>query len=196
MPKKIAKIPEVTEDLMEEPEPQPEQEPPQSAKPVKINKKTGKPLLTDEERRQIRIENLQRAKKAKEERDAITTTLKQSKKELTQLELERQKQELELVKKRIDEISTKPLPKKLTKKIVVEETDDDEEEEEVVVKPKRAPRKPQAPRQPQPPTQSHYQEPSYTHLVKQSAAEQIRQRLENERIKMALLSIMPSYKFN
>jgi hypothetical protein len=186
MPKKIAKIPEVPENLIDE-QPQNLEDPePVQSLPVKLNKKTGKPLLTDEERRQIRIENLQRAKKAKQERDAITTTLKQSKKELTHLELERQKQELDLVKKKIDEISSKPMPRKLTRKQAVQEQDDEEDdEEEVVAKPKQT----RARRQPT-------QEVPYSHLVKQTAADQIRQRLENERIKMAMLSIMPSYKFN
>jgi hypothetical protein len=184
MPKKIAKIPEVADDLIDETIEEPE---PVQSLPVKLNKKTGKPLLSDEEKRQIRIENLQRAKKAKEERDAITTSLKQSKKELTHLELERQKEELELVKKKIDEISSKPMPKKLTRKQAVQEQyEDEDEEEEVIVKPKRAPRARQA---------AQHQEPSYSNLVKQTAADQIRQRLENERIKMAMLSIMPSYKF-
>lgn len=182
MPKKIAKIPEVADALIIDEEPEPVQ-----TLPVKLNKKTGKPLLSDEEKRQIRIENLQRAKKAKEERDAITTSLKQSKKELTHLELERQKEELELVKKKIDEISSKPMPKKLTRKQAVQEQyEDEDEEEEVIVKPKRAQRPRQA---------VQHQEPSYSNLVKQTAADQIRQRLENERIKMAMLSIMPSYKF-
>ncbi len=181
MPKKIAKIPEVAEHLTDEQQTLEEPEPVQSL-PVKLNKKTGKPLLSDEEKRAIRIENLQRAKKAKEERDAITTTLKQSKKELTHLELERQKQELDLVKKKIDEISSKPMPKKLTRKQVVQEQDDDEDDEEEIVQ-TRARRQPT-------------QEVGYSHLVKQTAADQIRQRLENERIKMAMLSIMPSYKFN
>jgi hypothetical protein len=188
MPKKIAKIPEVAEHLTDEQQTLEEPEPVQSL-PVKLNKKTGKPLLSDEEKRAIRIENLQRAKKAKEERDAITTTLRRSKKELTHLELERQKQELDLVKKKIDEISSKPMPKKLTRKQVVQEQDDEEddedEEEEVIAKPKQT----RARRQPT-------QEVGYSHLVKQTAADQIRQRLENERIKMAMLSIMPSYKFN
>jgi hypothetical protein len=70
MPKKFAKIPEIAEDLIDQTIEEPE---PVQSLPVKLNKKTGKPLLTDEEKRQIRIENLQRAKKAKEERDAITT---------------------------------------------------------------------------------------------------------------------------
>jgi hypothetical protein len=185
MPKKIAKIPEIADDLIDETIEEPE---PVQSLPVKLNKKTGKPLLSDEEKRQIRIENLQRAKKAKEERDAITTSLKQSKKELTHLELERQKEELELVKKKIDEISSKPMPKKLTRKqqAVQEQYEDEDEEEEVIVKPKRTPRARQ---------QTVQQEPSYSNLVKQTAADQIRQRLENERIKMAMLSIMPSYKF-
>jgi hypothetical protein len=92
-----------------------------------------------------------------------------------------------LVKKKIDEISSKPMPKKLTRKQAVQEQyEDEDEEEEVIVKPKRAPRTRQA---------VQHQEPSYSNLVKQTAADQIRQRLENEHIKMAMLSIMPSYKF-
>lgn len=180
MPRKIAKIPEVQDDPVDDIEEAPEE--------VKINKKTGKPYLTDAEKRQIRIDNLEKAKIAKLERDAITTSLKQSKKELTQLELAKQKEELEIVKKRIDEINKpKPDRKKPVKKMIVEEQyDDEEEDEEVVVQPKKASR----------PRKAVGQETSYSHLVKQSAAEQIRQRLENERIKMAMLSIMPSYKFN
>jgi len=181
MPHRVAKVAEVdndTEDdnIVEEQAP-------------RISSKSGKPLLSDEQRRQIRLQNLEKAKKAKQEKNDITKTLKQSKKELTQLELQKQKEELEAVKQKIEVMNTKPKPKPKKKILIQQEEEDEEEDEEetVGIQPKRT-------RVKKPIVQE--QDVDYSSLVKQSAAEQIRKQLENERIKMAMLSIMPSYRFN
>ena len=175
MPKNTANIPEVQED---------EEDQEQMKTEVKVNKKTGKPLLSDEEKKKIRLANLEKAIQAKREKGAVTTLLVKSKKELSDLQVQRTREELAVVNKQIEKMKNgqqvaKTKPKK--KKIIVEDTDEEtDEEEEVVVKPKKKVAKPDV---------------DYGHLLKQSAAEQIRKNLENEHIKMAMLSIMPGYRF-
>jgi len=195
MPRKVANIPKVADDA-EEYDITEEEEIHEGSKEqvvVKVSKRTGKPLLSEEERRQIRLENLEKAKRAKQEKNNITKTLKQSKKELTQLELQKQKEELEAIKQKIETMNTQkqqPKPKPKKKIIVQEEDEEEEEEEQVIVQPKRT--RAQPVRRPVQQTQ----DVDYSNLVRQSAAEQIRKQLENERIKMAMLSIMPNYRFN
>lgn len=194
MPRKVAKVQEVYNDAEEEDVTDVEEVSNIHKEPsVKLNKRTGKPLLSDEERKQIRLENLAKAKEAKQKKNDITKTLKQSKKELTSLELQKQKEELEAIKQRIETINTqKPKQKpKPNKKINIGEDDDEDEyDEEIVERPHKT--------RTQPVRKSVNQngKVDYGHLVKESATEQMRKQLENERIKMAMLSIMPTYRFN
>ena len=157
--------------------------------PVKLSKKTGKPLLSDEEKRAIRVKNMQKAILAKQAKNDITKTLKEKKKELSNVELDRQKRELEDIKEQIElkkqELANSkskkaPVKRPKARPVEVEEYDDEdsEPEEQVIVRHK----KPIA-------------QANYSKLVKQSAIEQLQKNLENERIKMSLLSIAPNYRF-
>jgi hypothetical protein len=168
----------------------------------KINKKTGKPYLSDEEKLKIRRENMQKAIEAKQQKNNITKSLKEKKKELTKVELEQKKKELEELEQRLEEKKqeearllssrrTKPKaqpikPIKPKKVVEVEDDSDDEddpEEEKIIVKRKKNKSLPVV------------NEEDYTQLIKQSAVEQLQKRLENERIRMSLLSIAPNYRF-
>jgi hypothetical protein len=165
----------------------------------KINKKTGKPYLSDEEKLKIRRENMRKAIEAKQQKNDITKSLKEKKKELTKVELEQKKKELEELEQRLEEKKqeearllssrrTKPKaqPTKPKKVVEVEDYDDEEddpEEEKIIVKRKKNKSLPIV------------NEEDYTQLIKQSAVEQLQKRLENERIRMSLLSIAPNYRF-
>ena len=83
---------------------------------------------------------------------------------------------------------TKPKAQPIKPKKVVEVEDDsddedDPEEEKIIVKRKKNKSLPVV------------NEEDYTQLIKQSAVEQLQKRLENERIRMSLLSIAPNYRF-
>lgn len=174
---------EVYEDEQEEVEAQVNEAP-------KLNKKTGKPLLSDEEKRAIRLQNMQKAIEAKKKKNEITKTLKEKKKELSQIELDKQKKELDEIQKQIElkrqqDAKQKPAKpvKKVVKKIIEEDDEESEPEEQIIVKRKKKPAMPVV------------NEDDYSHLIKQSAVEQLQKRLENERIRMSLLSIAPNYRF-
>lgn len=164
----------------------------------RINKKTGKPYLSDQEKKRIRQENMKKAIEAKQQKNEITKSLKEKKKELTKVELEQKKKELEEIEQRLEQkrqeelkllssrrTKTKAQPVKPKKVVEVEEDDedDDEEEEKIIVKRKKCKQLPVV------------NEEDYSQLIKQSAVEQLQKRLENERIRMSLLSIAPNYRF-
>ena len=161
----------------------------------KINKKTGKPYLSDEEKKRIRQENMRKAIEAKQAKNDITKGLKEKKKELTKVELQEKLRQLEEIEEKLEakkqeELKllssrrTKPKAPVKPKKVVEVEVDDDddEEEEKIIIKKKKG-------RQPV------VNDDDYSHLIKQSAVEQLQKRLENERIRMSLLSIAPNYRF-
>jgi hypothetical protein len=156
--------------------------------PPRISKKTGKPLLSNEEKLKIRRENMAKAIEAKKQKNDITRTLKEKKKELTQIELERQKKELEEIQRQIElkqQIKAKPV-KKVVKQIIEEDDEESEPEEQIIVRRKKKPVSVPV---------VHQGQDDYSQLVKLSAVEQLQKRLENERIRMSLLSIAPNYRF-
>lgn len=184
------KVTEVYEDN-EEYEDEQLEEVAQEKEAPRISKKTGKPLLSDEEKRAIRVQNMQKAIEAKKKKNEITKTLKEKKKELTQIELEKQKKELEEIQRQIElkkqqdakQARAKPV-KKIVKQIIEEDDDESEPEEQIIVRRKKKPA-----------SVPVVHEDDYSQLVKQSAVEQLQKRLENERIRMSLLSIAPNYRF-
>jgi hypothetical protein len=98
-------------------------------------------LLSDEEKLKIRRENMAKAIEAKKQKNDITRTLKEKKKELTQIELERQKKELEEIQRQIElkqQIKAKPV-KKVVKQIIEEDDEESEPEEQIIVRRKKKP---------------------------------------------------------
>ena len=170
------KIAEVIKEDIEEPEDteEPEENEPEPViEKVKLTKK-GKPYLTDEERREIRLNNLKKATDAK----------LRYKKEREQQEKHIMKQVIKNEKNKVIE-NEKPQKTSIVKKkkqVIIEESESDEEVEKIIIR-----RKKNKPVQ--------YEEADYISLIKQNTKDTIQQKLENERLKMAMLSIMPSYKF-
>jgi hypothetical protein len=139
---------------------------------------------------------MRKAIEAKQRKNDITKGLKEKKKELTKVELQEKLRQLEEIEQKLEAKKQEELkllssrrskpkaPVKPKKVVEVEDDDDDDEEEEekIIIKRKKG-------RQPV------VNDDDYSHLIKQSAVEQLQKRLENERIRMSLLSIAPNYRF-
>lgn len=152
---------------------------------VRINKKTGKPLLTKEELHQVRLTNLKRAEEAKRLKREQNT--KKEEEYMAQVPIK--KEVIEEVP--IKQETTKPVKvnnnsKPKTKTKIIYENDDedsDDEYEKVIVRRKK--NKPV----------KVIDEDDYVSMIKKSTTEQIQRNLENERIKMLMSSISSSYRF-
>ena len=160
---------DVDEQLVEIPTPE---------RPSRVEPTKQKKILTPEQ-----LENLKKARERASERkkelaqlNAKSKGLKEEKLKADAAEYDKlQKQkELEEAIKKIEEANTKPPQKKTEhhkkiKKIIYEDDTEDENSsvEEVIVKKKKQPKK----------------EPTYTELMNKSAEQQIKERLQEERIK-------------
>jgi len=164
------------------------------SEPIIISKKTGKTMLSEDERQRIRLANLAKAHEAKKQKGDMSKDLKQTMMELKKISILKKKEDIEEMKRLIakykdmdkkkhdesEKVETCVKPKKKGKIIVQEEDDEDESEEEEVIIKRKAPKQ---------------KTQDYGALIKQNAIDKIKKDLENERLKMAMLSIMPNYKF-
>ena len=174
----------------------------QSTKP-RLNKKTGKPLLSKEELNRIRMENLAKGRNKILEMQGVSKENNKTKKELERIKrdekIKEKIKETERIKKEIDEfkpkeveanevpevqeVEVKKKKEKKPKKIIeVSESESDSSEEEVIVRRKKKPIK-------------HYDEDEFINAVQNNAKETIKRQLHEERLKMAYKSICPSYNF-
>ena len=173
----------------------------------RLNKKTGKPLLSKEELNRIRMENLAKGRNKILEMQGASKENNKTKKELERIKrdekIKEKIKETEKLKKEIDELKPKEVEanevpevqeevqevevkkkkeKKPKKVIEVSESESDSSEEEVIVRRKKKPIK-------------HYDEDEFINAVQNNAKETIKRQLHEERLKMAYKSICPSYNF-
>lgn len=159
-----------------------------------IPKKIKKPIT--EKQKEVRIKNLQKALLKRKENKEFRI----KEEELSKLEKEKEKvdklkqmdKKKEILKKeleiplppKIDEVEIPVKTSKKTKKVKTpEESDDDDSssssEEEIIVRRKKNNKKKIA----------VYAEDDYVNLVQKSAQEKLKERLNNERVKLAMLSL-------
>jgi hypothetical protein len=172
----------------------------------RLNKKTGKPLLSKEELNRIRMENLAKGRNKILEMQGVSKENNLTKKELERIKrdekIKEKIKETEKLKKEIDELKPKEVEanevpevqeevqevevkkkkEKKPKKIIEVSSDSSDSEEEVIVRRKKKPIK-------------HYDEDEFINAVQNNAKETIKRQLHEERLKMAYKSICPSYKF-
>lgn len=152
---------------------------------VRINKKTGKPLLSKEELHQVRLTNLKRAEEAK--RLKREQNAKKEEEYVAQVPIKKEVIEEVPIKQETTKpvkVNNKSKPKPKTK-IIYENDDEDSDDEYEKVIVRRKKNKPV----------KVIDEDDYVSMIKKSTTEQIQRNLENERIKMLMSSISSSYRF-